>query len=299
MKNLVLSILLAAFCSLTFQTCEIINPAEEIPAYLYITDFTLNTNPGTEGSNSEKITDVWVSYGAEANFLGAYSLPALVPILASGETEIALSPGIKDNGIGSTPEIYTFYKDFKRTIDLQPGVIDTLNPTTGYIQNVKFSFIEDFEREGHIFQDDLDGNEDSKITRTTDDVFEGSYSGLIVLDTARAVIEVATTGRFRDLMANGVFVYLEMNYKSEVPVIWGIVGHQEGIFNEGFTAYDPGFQAKDEWNKIYFNLTQLLFDENTFDEYQITLQSILPFENGSFTVDNAKIWLDNIKLVHF
>ena len=130
-------------------------------------------------------------------------------------------------------------------------------------------------------------------------VFEGNYSGLIVLDTSAVAIEVATTERFRDLMAIGVFVYLEVNYKAEAPVIWGIIGHQEGIFNEGIPVYDPGFAEKDEWNKIYFNLTQLLIQESTFVEYQISLRSILPFEDGEFTKDQVKIWLDNIKLVHF
>lgn len=284
---------------LCWSGCDIINPAEEIPAYIYVEDFQLLTDPANEGSASSKITDVWVSVGDQNDFLGAYNLPALVPILASGEQEIILSAGIKDNGIISTPEIYVFYKDYREVIDLKPGEIDTIRATTRYIDEAKFGFIEDFEDEGFIFQDDLDGDENSTIIRTTSEVFEGDYSALITLDTSATAIAVATTQRFRDLMENGVYVYLEVNYKSEVPVIFGIVGHREGIFNEGVPVYDPGFAAKDEWNKIYFNFTELLFQENTFEEFQITFQSVLPFDGGSFTTDRARIWLDNIKLVHF
>ena len=299
MKKNILTICAVVSFSFSFTSCDIINPAEDIPAYIYVSDFSFTTDAATEGSASEKITDVWVTVGDQNNFLGAYSLPALIPILATGEQEIILSPGIKDNGITATPEIYIFYKEYRQMIDLKPGIIDTIHPSTRYLEQTKFAFIEDFEREGHIFQDDLDGNADSRIIRTTDEVFEGNYSGLIVLDTSAVAIEVATTERFRDLMAIGVFVYLEVNYKAEAPVIWGIIGHQEGIFNEGIPVYDPGFAEKDEWNKIYFNLTQLLIQESTFVEYQISLRSILPFEDGEFTKDQVKIWLDNIKLVHF
>ncbi|NJL74770.1 MAG: hypothetical protein HC892_06765 [Saprospiraceae bacterium] len=61
-------------------SCDLINPAESIPAYLYITPFEFEIeNTLRQGTGDQKITEAWVSIDGE--FLGTYSLPALVPIL--------------------------------------------------------------------------------------------------------------------------------------------------------------------------------------------------------------------------
>ena len=276
--------------------CDIINPAEEIPAYIYVTEFSFSTDVGTEGSSSSRITDVWVSVNND--FIGVYNLPALVPIINKGEQVLTLNAGIKDNGVAATPEIYPFYEPYVITVDLQATEVDTIRPSTRYLEDITFGFIEDFERQNQVFQEELDNDETTRVTLTDEEVFEGNFSGHIRLDTEHPFIEVATIDRYRDLMEAGVFVYLEVNYKSDIPVLFGIVGHDEGLLDTGRIFYDPGFNASEDWKKIYFNLTQLLFD-NAFDEYQIVMQSILPLENGQFTLQSADIWLDNIKLVHF
>ena len=43
-----------------FSGCEVINPDEEIPSYLYIPKITLNTDYPSQGSNSNGIADGWV-----------------------------------------------------------------------------------------------------------------------------------------------------------------------------------------------------------------------------------------------
>lgn len=280
----------------TLHACDIINPAEEIPAYIYITKFDFTVDVGEEGSGSTKIVDAWVNVGGD--FLGAYTLPALVPVLAKGNQTITLNPGIKDNGVLSTPEIYPFYEPYEIQVDLAANEVDTIRPTSSYLNGIQFGFIEDFERENHIFRDDLDGNEETSVQLTTTEVFEGNSSAHIFLQKETPFIEVATISRFRNLMERGVFVYLEVNYKSDIPVLFGIVGHQEGILNEGRVFYDPGFSASDDWNKIYFNITSLLFEQD-YPEYQFSIQAILPLENGEFTQESANIYLDNIKLVYF
>lgn len=275
--------------------CDIINPPEDIPAFLYIEPFQLQTNPSTEGSPSHKITDVWVFVNNK--FLGAYTLPAIVPVLAAGESEIRLDPGIKDNGVTATPEVYPFYAPYNITLELAPDQADTIRPVTKYLDNVRFAMIEGFEGPNHAFRDLRQGNDINKIQLTDVNAFEGNYSGLIYLDTANAAVELATVDRFTNLQERGVYVYLEMNYKSDVPVYFGIVGKDNGV--PGTTpVYDPGFLPKDEWNKIYFNISALVF-EGKFDEIQIGLYTAIPYTNGQFTQTEGRVWLDNIKLVHF
>lgn len=284
---------------LTMSSCEVINPEEEIPAFVHVQPFTLSTNGNLEGTASSKITEVWVFLGAD--FLGAYSLPATVPILATGEQELSFQAGIKDNGISSLPEIYPFYEKYTITLNLESGKTDTIQPSTSYVNNTIFEFIEDFESPNHIFSDDIDNIEESEIVTTQDDVFEGNRSGKIILTKDFPSITVATAINrpFKDLQKNSVFVYLEVNYKSDVDVVWGIATHPNANNSlDRRLSVDPGFIARDSWNKIYFNLSQLLFD-NDGEAYQIILSSLIPTIDGELTQDEATIYLDNIKLLHF
>ena len=275
-----------------FESCDIINPEEEIPAYVYIDTFSLTTT-GIQGTDSELITDGWFSAGQD--FLGAYDLPALVPVLQLGETEITLEPGIKDNGISLSRDLYPFYQAYKITLDLQPNVVDTIKPVTTYRSDTKFAFVEDFESENQQFREIRIGDIEHRVKLESEDAFEGATSGVITLDENQSLVEIATAQRFTGLTDVGVFVYLEVNYKSDVPVLFGIIGHS-GSSNEAL--YDAGFLPTDSWSKIYFNLSPLFF-EGIYDEYQIVLQAAIPIENGQLTRSSAKVWLDNVKLLHF
>lgn len=271
--------------------CDIINPEEQVPAYLDIKEFTLTTEVGSEGSASEKITEVWVF--VDGVYLGMYDLPALVPVLKAGPTEVRLEAGIRDNGISATPDIYPFYEAYSVNLDLEANKTEIIEPLTAYTSITKFSFIEDFEdNRPRVFTETLTGG--TSLERTQEDVFEGEYSGTFSLTREdRPVVEFATNATFSGLQEGGVFVYLEVNYKSDAPVIWGIIGEPDPIAGpERF--YDPGFSPKDEWNKIYFNISQLIFDSQ-LDEYQIGFQALLTTSSP----DSANVILDNIKLVHF
>ena len=275
----------------SLSACDLINPEEEIPAYLEINEFTLTTQAGNQGSANELITEVWVF--VDGTFLGMYDLPALVPVLKAGPTEVRVEAGIRDNGIASFPDIYPFYEPYRINLDLQPNETAIINPTTSYISEAKFGFIEDFEdTRPRVFTQIINGT--TQIERTQDDVFEGNYSGRFSLTREnQPVLEIASSALFSGLQDDGVFVYLEVNYKADAPVVWGFVGEPDPIAGPiGF--YNPGFSAKNEWNKIYFNLSQLLLDIQ-LDEYRIGFQAFLTEESP----DSATILLDNIKLVHF
>ncbi|HMO37945.1 MAG TPA: hypothetical protein PKC76_06960 [Saprospiraceae bacterium] len=273
--------------------CDLINPEENVPGYLYVTPFTLNTNPATEGSNTHKITEVWLTVNGE--FLGAYALPALIPVLGQGEQIITLDAGIRDNGVAATPEIYPFYESFVRTLTLRPNEVDTLRPVVRYRNATRFAFIEPFENINHIFREVRAGTDFNRIQLTTEGALEGS-SALIQLNRDNPAVEIATVRGFRDLITRGFLVYLEVDYKSDAIVLFGVQGFKNGV--PAAPVFDPGFLPSATWNKIYFNLSALVV-AGDFDEHRIVLQTVLPNENGVFTQNNANVWLDNVKLVHF
>lgn len=285
-------IVLFGLCCLLFVHCDLINPEEAVPAYIHIEPFSLQTELSMQGSASHKITEGWLTVNDE--FLGVYQLPATVPVLLAGSVNIFLEAGIKDNGIGSTPDIYPFYQPYQIQVELSPNQTTTIIPTTRYEQGAQFAFIEDFETGTTIFQDTLLGAGGLKVSSV--EPFEGNFSGKIELTTDDPVIELATISEFAGLTDRSPLVYLEVNYKSDVPVIFGLIG---GKGTAGQNAvFDPGFNPKNTWNKIYFNLSGILAT-SPFDAHQVGLKAYIPKENGQLTLNSATVWLDNLKLVHF
>ena len=286
------------FLLLGTSTCDLINPEEEIPSYIWIAPFEVQTIAGTQGSASAKITEVWVS--VDDAFFGVYPLPAKIPILKTGNSKIRLEAGIKDNGISSTPEIYPFFQALEYNITLKANEIDSIRPKAIYRSGIRFAFVENFENNSHVFQTLVTGNESNRMSITNEGAFEGSGSGLIQLNTQYPAVELATRNTYSGLLTKGTAVYLELNYKAEVPLLVGVIAYKAGNLNAGGQIlYAAGFNASENWNKIYFNLSRVVADSR-LDEYQIILKTEIPKNaDGTINRSNAKIWLDNVKLVHF
>ena len=271
------------------SSCELINPSEDIPAYLYVTPFSFTAEVAKHGSASANITEAWLTVNGD--FLGVYTLPALIPVLASGDANVRLEAGIHDNGIRSTPNVYPYYEAFTLDVELASNEIDTISPSTTYRDAVQFAFIEDFENGSNIFTRQLEG--ENGLTLTNDVIFEGAQSGMIKVTKDDPLVEIATIEAYPELADDSPLVYLEMNYKSEVSVVWGVIGFTT-LAGEEIKIIEPGFRARENWNKIYFDLSLLVLAGNTV-AHQIVLQADLSGSNQ----EDATIYLDNIKLVHF
>jgi hypothetical protein len=284
--------------SLLFGTfaCEIINPEEDIPAYVHIKSFQFNTNPIAEGSAAHSITDAWVF--VDNVFLGTYNLPATLPVLATGNQEIRVSAGILDNGIAALPEIYTMYQEYRTTVELAANEEDTIQPVTFYQSNLNFLLQpqEGFESAGLLIGEDLDGNPMSNLLRTDQEVFEGEFSGHIHLNSDQPSIETGSV-RFENVtFPIGATVYLELNYKTDVTVVFGVIAY-DSFGQRVFAEFNKGVNPKDSWNKIYFNFTEEILSFAGSDQvafYQFCLHSQLG--TGE---EEGNIYLDNIKWITF
>lgn len=274
--------------SLLFCGCDLINPEEQVPAYIYVQPFSYSPAQGDE-SQSFRITEAWIYVGGE--LLGAFHLPAIVPVLAEGNQTMTFFPGILDNGLVSYPNIYHFYQPFEIQMDLKPAVTDTVYPATHYADYVKFAYINDFEL-GFLFDEDLDSDPTTVISSTDqpDDVFEGDYAGISQLDSDHKQLHV-TTSQFFDIPVNGTPVYFEMNYRSDVELTIGLEG-KELVSGQTASVYPVRLFSKTDWNKIYINLTEEV-QNSDLDVYRVTLFASLP---DSMT--SARISFDNLKLVH-
>lgn len=284
--NRFFTLLLSLATFLSFTGC----PAdlEVIPAFITIDGFDLQT-PALGPSTSD-ISEVWVFAGANNNFIGAFPLPARIPISRTGSTALRFEPGVKQNGVSVTPEIYEFYTPVLRTLELVPGeTIDMGTPVIGYRPEAKLAIFETFEAGfTRAFSQRVRG--DTSIIVTQEVVRTGDFSGKIYLSDDNPLVEVASTESFSGLTDVRNYVWLEMDFRSDANGQWGATG-ANGI--DIIRFFDAGFRPQTEWTKIYFNLTETII-ESTLEEYRINLTTLLPPE-----LSEGAVYLDNIKLIHF
>ena len=279
------------FLGLLFTSCELVNPPEAIPAYLEISDFQLNTNP-SQGSNFEKITDVWVYVAGTS--LGIYELPASLPVLAQGEQLITIFPVIRENGLRSAPVIYPFYERYEIQLDLQPEQTFVIHPSTTYIENTVFELIEDFEKNTHKL------NRAVAIVTESDKVFSGNASGQVLLKDINEV-EFTSAKTFSELLSVGNSpVFLEIDYKTTVEFEIGLRGIDPSPTNPvNATNYKVTLCPIDEWNKVYINFQEDL-QISQLPSYQLAFRASTEntgCEPISSTLQETLI--DNIKLIRF
>ncbi len=278
---------IAVFATALFSSCELYNPAEPIPAYIHIQQFTLTTKAdGTEGSNSHKITDAWVY--VDDQIIGCFELPVTFPVLSEGTHKVKISPGIKVNGISANRGQYPFYTSYEQDVDFQKGTTITLSPTVEYKSTAQFVFLQNFEAAGTTLS--ITAQSDTIIYEMTDPahVFEGTKCLAAYVDATRFRFECATTSAF-GLRTGGSPVFLEFNYKCNYELVVSVIAQGAFSVNQFPALY---LNPSENWNKAYVYLTPTVSGAFTADDYKI----VWGIRNLA-GVDSAAVLIDNIKLI--
>lgn len=282
--------ILPGFICALFSACELYNPTEPIPAYIHIDKINLVTAAdGTQGSNSNKITDAWVY--VDEKLIGCFELPSTFPVLYEGNHQLKIRAGIKVNGIAATRAPYPFYEAYTQTIDFQKGKRVTVSPTVTYRSNAHFDLLENFENIGT--QVDTTINSDTTLQITTappsQNVFEGVHSAIAYLDANRTFFECATSTKYT-LPTSGADIFLEFNYKCNYPFTISVIAYgtassaQFAVLN-----YNPS----ENWNKAYVFLTPTISSAYTAVNYKIAWGLL-----NNTGADSIAFLIDNIKLIH-
>jgi hypothetical protein len=275
-------------CSVLIVSCDLINPDEELPATIRLEPFNFQIQPG-QGSGNQKITEVWVF--ANSNVLGAFAPPVDIRHLLEGPTKFLFYPGIRNNGLVDNAIIYPMYTADSIQVNSMHGAIFDFQPVTRYKPNTIFSLVADFELNNE-FVDNRDTVEASRMIRSTTDVFEGSYSGEIIISKEAFFIEVGHAVPMAGLPIDGRPSYLEFRYKNDVEFAIGILGIQ--LNGQSFSDFFYLVRPTDEWNMLYIDLTQRIIDSQ-FPSYKVLIRSAYP---DNATEESYSIFLDNIKVVH-
>lgn len=270
--------------SLMQTSCEKFSGDQEIPAYLSIDSIYLTTNFSSQGTNSQNITDAWIY--VDDVLIGAFQMPARVPVLYKGIHTVTVLPGIKRDGIASTRISYQYYQPITAKIRLTPDSTTKLNVLkTVYQSAASFVWLENFE--GVAITLDTTKRSSAYIQRTPASsplTFkdEGSHSGMVVLDSAHSFFEAQTHNEYQIPYAP---VYLEMNFNINTILTVGVVVYgSTSLYQVPIINLNPTDNA---WKKIYIDLSTSLnsYSGLTYRVYLGTFkeegveQNLLLFDN--------------------
>jgi hypothetical protein len=280
---------LLAASVLFLQGCDIINPKEKEPAYLYIPSFTFAANLN-QGTSSEAITEVWVY--ANDQSLGVYDLPAKIPILDLGTSNIRIFAGIKSNGISNTRIRYPFFAPFDTTLTISAFQIDTLIPNFSYYNQAVISE-KGFESGNFLVQ--MGANNGSfSVTNQAAQVFEGNRSGLGHLDVGASKLYYKDDDNLN--YTSGDNVFLEMNYSSNNTFSVGFITTTGGITSKNpaliINPSSSGDGLTPSWKKIYIDFGYILQQNPSAQFHEFYIES-----NSTNSTTPVNIFLDNLKWV--
>ena len=259
--------------------CFACNKNDEIPSYLKIDNVSLNYDPNF-GSNSENITDVWVY--VEENLQGVYEIPVEFPILQEGLKNIRIKGGVKANGIASTRIQYPFFTSYLDTVELIKDQSITIAPIFSYNNSFE-AIIEDFENSGTI----IDSTLNSEIDLFIETEMQNNY-GYANIETPNINFEIATQDL--NLPQQGAPVYLELDYKSSTEFLVGMyINYPQSVLKSELIWVT----AKENWNKIYINLTQTVSENIGAESFKVFINMR---RNDPST--SEEISFDNIKILH-
>lgn len=268
----------------------------DIPSYISIDTITLHAG-SDQGTASSKIVDAWVY--TDNDLEGAFELPASFPVLKSGQSIIRIQPGIKLNGIAETRAPYPFFDTISIPASLtRENELELETLTASYKASTVFAWMEDFEDPSISM--DTTNRSDVKLVRVSDmtlsSAFQGEgndYAGQATLPTDSSYFECVSKNYYefsQDLPEEKSYVFMELNYKSNSPLTVGLIIYGVETSQQAVVVINPS----ETWNKIYINLTPTISFNTDATKFKVFFSARKDSE-----VEEGKILIDNIKLLHF
>lgn len=271
---------------LLFSSCSKESFEAEIPAYITINSFEVTSNYSLYGSASSNISDVWIYLNDD--LIGAYELPARIPVIKKGTYNVKVFAGVKANGVSGMRERYLFYTAHEEQITFTEGKEITITPKITYNSSTQFAWTEDFESASLSFT--YSNGSDTTINKTTTEVFEGNASGRVYLQSHMDFFE-AKSPAFSNVSSNGSPVFLEMNFKTNEPILVGLKTDDDEIAI-------VELQTTATWKKIYIDLTDAVSQKPANTNFYLFF-GMLETTAEPFQSANPEFYIDNLKVLHY
>ena len=268
--------------------CNLNDNFNEVPMFVQVNSIDLLTEP-EQGEATHDIRDVHVFIdGFSAGvFEVTPEKPAVIPVLADNATfTLDLFAGVRNSGLVFSPKLYPFFERNQFELGFAPGTTVQLDLQFEYKDDTLFPIQEDFEN-SQIYSLDIDEDQENALTTTSDpsEVEYGLRCAKYVVDDNPIDFAQATT-----LFDTNVFgaseVYLEIDYKNEIPFILGYIGFDE--FNNFTTDFTIVLSPTSTWKKLYLDLSAHL-NGGLYERFQLLVAGAPDVGQGTILIDNAKL----------
>ncbi len=279
-------LILLALC----VSCNLINPDEKEPGYIVIPEYEFAALPG-QGTSSEKITEIWVY--ANEQVIGVYDLPAHIPLLSDGATDLDFFAGIKNNGISSTRIRYPFYAPYSVNRTIPALGTDTIKPVFRYYEDALSIRQKDFESGNFMVPAGSNQGEFSVISGAS--VFEGERSGLGKLDAGESTLYFKDDENLQ--LSSGNTIFLELNYSCNNSFAVGLIATGAGgVSKNPAVIINPTTESLGTpvWNKIYIDLGLIPLQNPNASYFELYVEAVSESLNAG-----VELYLDNLKLVQW
>lgn len=276
-------LLLVVFSLLFFTSCEKYKPADEA-FFLTAGQIKVKTLPA-QGSESHKITDLGLYVNGQ--FQGTYPVGSLMPIISNGQpVRINLLAGIKNNGISGTRLYWPFYGQLQLDTMVATGNKVIRDVTFGYLPSTTFTLNETFDGAGINIVNSAISDSPYRLLDAGPETMEGRCA-LLEVKGSNVIAQVETSGSGYALPQQTSDVYAEVNYKCNADFEVGLVQ------NNGQLRPTLNVKASPEWNKIYIQLATSINTPPVSPVYKLYFRVLKKDDL------EPKVYLDNIKIVHF
>lgn len=284
---------------LALAACQSLDPAEPLPVYLDLREARVALDE--DGTRSTRLgpKDYWINSGTE--LLGVFRQPGVIPYLPQeGVDSLVLQGGIFDNGLSPERRPYPFWRPV--TVSLA-GVepLDTLRiePLYRYFPRdtvLAYPFETGFEGAAIGFRPLVATNQDAVLTRSTQTVFEGSFSGRVNFDTDRFLFEVVSDQAFSLPQRGNNRIYIELTYQNDISFTAGLLYNFAGVTE----VLSPGvfFRSTGEWNTVFVNLNDLVRGVPDGALFRLWIQASSRQPNSGQGREGYLL-LDRVRVVHF
>jgi hypothetical protein len=269
-----------------------------IPSYVFVKKMKLVTNLATQGDTSQDIQDVWLFQNGE--FKGSFGLPTYIPIIDKAKQNIELRAGVRRSGQDDQRLNYPLFTSFDTILPFSDLRSDTITPRVTYLDNCKFSLIQDFDGSVNFFSIKNPKKGDTIINVSNSDAWKLNNNSckLVLSDSTYELFYVSK--ELSNLPSNGVANYLEVDYRCNDVFDIGLnVIYANGKDNStyGVISANP---TNGLWKKVYLDLATEISSEIAQNGINTKFQIFFRVKkSGNPIMDNTYLFLDNIKLIHF
>jgi len=199
------------------------NKEESFPVYLKLENISVQVDRNSTESFNAGLKDMWIGRGGEP--IGIYQLPSVIPFYPADEETFTLAGGIFDNGLSVLRRRYPFWKPVNIEISANPLDTVSIDLVLEYFEDslITFAFEENFETGAIQMESNLQLTPAvATMSRSSNDVFQGSKVGFIEFDETRTEFEYISSNAFALPQRGNNDIYIEITYKNNVAFTAGL-----------------------------------------------------------------------------